>query len=153
MQVSKPGMTESTERATTKRHDGIQIDVCMPCLAWWDLMSAADIAADIAERRDTGLRVEKGGMKGSAYQLGHTCWVASRVCPPASFLAAQTHRQMMRAELDFPMPGVPLMRTAFLEVSFLRPLASDGASPWMCTACLHFRDGTVAKLPGCQQQH
>lgn len=35
------------------------------------------------------------------------------------------------------MPGVPLIRTAFLEVSFLRPFASEGACPWMCTACLH----------------
>lgn len=68
-------------------------------------------------------------MKGSAHHLGHICWVPSWVCPPISFLGARTHRQMMSAELDFPMPGVPLMRTAFLEVSFLRPFASDGASP------------------------
>mmetsp|Transcript_687 Transcript_687/g.1996 ORF Transcript_687/g.1996 Transcript_687/m.1996 type:complete len:252 (-) Transcript_687:1482-2237(-) len=65
-------------------------------------------------------------------------------CPSALFRVSlaftsitsnPSSRQMMRAEDDLPMPGVPLIRTAFLEVSFLRPLASEGACPWMCTAC------------------
>jgi hypothetical protein len=49
-----------------------------------------------------------------------------------------THRLMIMAEEVLPMPGGPLSRTAFLDMSLLRPLdlASCGASPRICTLSL-----------------